>query len=114
MTREQTVKMARRRIKTRKCHDLPELLLATEQAIEWFAPIVRNGKELTDEFNDFPSEGNKVNMEIARLAVVLAAQRLSEVLVEAYGKLSSSSKRAFPFSEFASTVQTRLVNMLEQ
>lgn len=72
------------------------------------------GKELTEEFNDFPSEGNKVNMELARLEVVAASQRLSEFLSEAYSKLSASSKRAFRFSEFAAIVQSRLVNMLEQ
>lgn len=72
MTTEQTRRQARRRIQNGKCSDLPNLVLTTEEAIEWLIPIVRNGKDRTDEYKDYPSDENKVKMEIARAEVVVA------------------------------------------
>lgn len=77
-------------------------------------PLVRHGKEMTDEYNDFPTEANRLIMEMARGNVVLAADKFSERIADMWQSLSTSSKRVLPFAELSDIIQERLTNLLEE
>ena len=53
---------------------------------------------MTDEYNDFPTEANRLIMEMARGNVVLAADKFSERIANMWQSLSTSSKRVLPFA----------------
>ena len=114
MNRKETIDRAYRNMRNGKNRDLIDLFWSIEKSIQMFIPIVMHGKEMTDEYNDFPTTSNRVVMELARRNVVVAAEKLSEKLTSIYEELSTSSKRVLPFAEFAEIVQERLTNLLEE
>ena len=69
---------------------------------------------MTDEYNDFPTEANRLIMEMARGNVVLAADKFSERIANMWQSLSTSSKRVLPFAELSDIIQERLTNLLEE
>lgn len=58
---------------TKASHGISELLCKMDTALEMLKGIVVHGKEATDEYNDFPSDSNRIVMELARQNVVHAA-----------------------------------------
>lgn len=80
------------------------MLYDTYEGIASFAPIVEHAKEMTDEFNDFPNDKNKVIMEMARNNVLVGAYELADKLCEQYDGISVRSKKMLTFKEFSAIV----------
>lgn len=114
MKNEEIIQHVKKNVRTHKHHDLFDLFWAMEKHIQGFIPIVRHGKEATDEYNDYPTPENQVIMEMSRSNVALFAQKLADKLSELYDKLSISSKRVLSPKEFSAMVQERLTNLLGQ
>lgn len=89
-----------------------DLLRATDEALDMIRPMIVHGKEATDEYNDFPSDTNRVIMEMARNNVLLAANKIAVCLSEKYDGLSKRAKDIFTFREFSEIVQERLTTLL--
>lgn len=106
--------MVKQGIKKGRFRDIAQLLLETYKSIAAFTPIVEHAKEMTDEFNDFPNDKNKVVMEMARNNVVLGAYKLADHLCLLYEDISVRSKKMFTFKEYSDIVSENLCGMLQE
>lgn len=112
MKREELIRKVRRTMKKQKYHDLFQMFYQVENLVRGFIPIVKEGKEATDEYNDYPSDLNLVAMEIARDRVADEAQKLASKLMELYFGLSAQSKKLFTKTEFTAMIYDRITNLL--
>lgn len=92
--------------------EICDLLRTADNALEMIRPMIVHGKEATDEYNDFPSDTNRVIMEMARNNVLLAANKISQYLSSKYDELSHRAKDIFTFREFSEIIQERLTTLL--
>ena len=97
--------MIKQGIKRGRFRDIAQLLLETYKSIAAFTPVVEHAKEMTDEFNDFPNDKNKV---------VLGAYKLADYLCLLYGDISARSKKMFTFKEYSDIVSENLCGMLQE
>ena len=91
---------------------IAQLIRDMDEALEMLKPIVVHGKEATDEYNEYPSDTNKVVMELARQNVLHASYGMATVLEREYEGLTKRAKELFTHREFCELLAERLVTLL--
>ena len=117
MKKNELIRKIRRRLEKysesrRTRESIAQLIVESDQLLELFKPVVVHGKEMTDEYNEYPSEKNRVVMELARQNVLHAAFGLAEMLTDKYNQLPHRAQEVFTFREFSHIVQDRITTIL--
>ena len=116
MKREELIKRTRKGIQ-RPYNDamkngIANLLVRMDDLLMKLKPIIEHGKEATDEYNDYPSDTNRVVMEMARQNVLHCSFGVAEILSDEYDKLSRRTKDYFTFEQFCELLCERLTTIL--
>ena len=117
MKNKELIEKTRRRLakckgQTKALSGIAQLIRDMEDALNLLKPIVVHGKEATDEYNEYPSDTNKVIMELARQNVLHASQEMATVLEREYEGLTKRAKEVFTHREFCELVAERLTTLL--
>lgn len=116
MKREELIKRTRKGIQ-RSHNDatkmgITDLLVRMDELLMGLKPIIEHGKEATDEYNDYPTDSNRVVMEMARQNVLHCAFGVAELLSNDYEKLTRRTKDSFTFGQFCDILCERLTTIL--
>lgn len=116
MKKEELIKRTRKGIQ-RSYNDatkkgITDLLVRMDELLTHLKPIIEHGKEATDEYNDYPSDNNRVVMEMARQNVLHCSFGVAEILNDEYDKLPRRTKDSFPFDQFCEILCERLTTIL--
>lgn len=117
MKKNELIRKIRRRLEKysesrRTRESIAQLIVESDQLLELFKPVVVHGKEMTDEYNDYPCDKNRVVMELARQNVLHAAFGLAELLTDKYSQMPQRAQEVFTFREFSQIVQDRITTIL--
>lgn len=91
---------------------ITNLLAKMDELLMQLKPIIEHGKEATDEYNDYPSDSNRVVMEMARQNVLHCVFGVAEILSDEYDKLSRRTKDYFTFGQFCDILCEQLTTIL--
>ena len=91
---------------------ITDLLVRMEELLTQLKPIIEHGKEATDEYNDYPSDNNRVVMEMARQNVLHCVFGVAEILSDEYDRLSRRTKDTVAFGQFCELLCERLTTIL--